>query len=706
MSNKYLLRKSLAAWCLSLFACVVWAENKLTVLDTITNSTEKLTIASLSPQLHSSLLLPQTIDPKSISDSILTIVTPAIEQQRKTYASAQKALKRKKLTAYTKHRSQLNDYPLAVYLDYSELKSRLHKLPYADMDSFLLSNQNTLLSKRILKSWLSVLAKKKRWQDFTTYYKPFPESTSLTCFNLESLIKTGDKTAFEKVAPLWNVDHSQPSECDSLFKLWTNSEHFTQDIAWQRYVKTLSAGKSMLAKHIAKSFSSENQGYSKLMQEVHNYPSRLNKQSRFDEQSKKMRQIISHGVKRYAKSDPLTALKRWNRFKKSHTFQDDLRYATQQYIASRLLRKNHYQEAQNLIAGTPTTTTESLLEKIIRGSLKEQDWSRTLTYINKLPDESKNSERWRYWQARSLEQLLLDPIRSSDTGQKTIEDTILIKEIYSELAQERSFYGFMAADILGGQYHLSDNPALPEDSLVKQISNQPAALRAKELLAVNDDINARREWHHMTSTLDQQGHIAAAKLANQWSWHYNTIISLAAAKYWDDLQLRFPLAYNKQVFQTAQEHKISPLLLFAITRQESAFSADARSPAGAMGLMQLMPGTAKMTARKAGIKFTKHDLLQPDKNIALGSHYLTSLLKQFNGNRILAAAAYNAGPYRVKQWLKKSKETLVHDIWIETIPFKETRHYVQNILAYSVIYGYRMGTVPSLLSDKEASQQL
>ena len=147
-------------------------------------------------------------------------------------------------------------------------------------------------------------------------------------------------------------------------------------------------------------------------------------------------------------------------------------------------------------------------------------------------------------------------------------------------------------------------------------------------------------------------------------------------------------------------------MLFAITRQESAFSADARSPAGAMGLMQLMPSTAKMTARKAGIKFKKHDLLQPEKNIALGSHYLTSLLKQFDGNRILAAAAYNAGPHRVKQWLKKSKETLAHDIWIETIPFKETRHYVQNVLAYSVIYGYRTGTVPSLLSDKETNQQL
>lgn len=706
MLQKYLLHKSLTALCLSLLTCAVFAENNLTATDIIASSSDKLSIASLSAKLHSASLTPSIIESNPISDSIITVITPDIAQQRKIYASAKKALKRRKLDSYRKYRNQLNDYPLAVYLDYSELKSRLHKLPYADMDSFLLSNQDTLLGGRMLKSWLSELAKKKRWQEFRSYYKPFPESTSLSCYHLESLIKTGDRTALKEVAPLWNVNQSQPSECDSLFKLWTNSEFFTQDIVWQRYVKTMSAGKTMLARHIAKNFSNENKVYSKLMQEVHNYPSRLNKQSRFSEQSKKMQQIIVHGIKRYAKSDPLTALKRWNDFDKSHVFHANLRYTTQKHIASRLLRKNHHQEAQNIIAGIATITTESLLEQIIRDSLKEQDWSRTLTFINKLPDETKNSERWCYWRARALEQLSLNAAASTHADQQATEDALLIKKIYSELAQQRSFYGFMAADILGGQYHLSDNPALPEASLVQQISNQPAALRAKELLAVGDDINARREWYHMASTLDKQGHIAAAKLASQWSWHYNTILSLAAAKYWDDLQLRFPLAYNKYVFQTAQEQKISPLLLFAITRQESAFSADARSPAGAMGLMQLMPSTAKMTARKAGIKFKKHDLLQPEKNIALGSHYLTSLLKQFDGNRILAAAAYNAGPHRVKQWLKKSKETLAHDIWIETIPFKETRHYVQNVLAYSVIYGYRTGTVPSLLSDKETNQQL
>ncbi len=133
----------------------------------------------------------------------------------------------------------------------------------------------------------------------------------------------------------------------------------------------------------------------------------------------------------------------------------------------------------------------------------------------------------------------------------------------------------------------------------------------------------------------------------------------------------------------------------------------AKSPAGAMGLMQLLPTTARQTARKNGLRFAKNDLLTPEKNITLGSHYLNHLLDEFDGNRILVAAAYNAGPNRVKQWLNKDKDDqLPYDVWIETIPFKETRGYVQNVLSFSVIYAYRLGQKQSFITTKEAVQHL
>jgi len=151
----------------------------------------------------------------------------------------------------------------------------------------------------------------------------------------------------------------------------------------------------------------------------------------------------------------------------------------------------------------------------------------------------------------------------------------------------------------------------------------------------------------------------------------------------------------------SKKTNIESPLLFAIARQESAFASDARSPAGAMGLMQLMPATARQTARQIGVQYNYWSLIEPEHNIQLGSSYLNQLLQEFDGNRILAAAAYNAGPHRVKQWLKKSDQ-LPYDIWIEIIPFNETRHYVQNVLAYSVIYGYRLGNLGPMLTEKES----
>jgi soluble lytic murein transglycosylase len=146
--------------------------------------------------------------------------------------------------------------------------------------------------------------------------------------------------------------------------------------------------------------------------------------------------------------------------------------------------------------------------------------------------------------------------------------------------------------------------------------------------------------------------------------------------------------------------------MFAITKQESAFNSDAKSPVGAMGLMQLMPATAKNTAKKAGLTYRPTDLLEANKNIVLGSHYLDELLNAFSGNRILVAAAYNAGPGRVKQWLTKDENKLPYDVWIETIPFKETRNYVQNVLSFTVVYSYRTGSKQAFITSQEAAQSL
>ena len=184
-------------------------------------------------------------------------------------------------------------------------------------------------------------------------------------------------------------------------------------------------------------------------------------------------------------------------------------------------------------------------------------------------------------------------------------------------------------------------------------------------------------------------------------------VGLARYANWLSAKEGLPLAYREEIAKIALDMQLEPTFIYAIARQESAFDAAARSPVGAMGLMQLMPQTALYTAKKSGIKHANtKDLLKAEHNMRLGGLYLNHLLQTFKGNRILAAAAYNAGPSRVNRWLSEQGKEKPVDVWIETIPYKETRHYVQNVLCFSVIYGYRLGQPTMFLSEAEAKQYL
>jgi soluble lytic murein transglycosylase len=171
--------------------------------------------------------------------------------------------------------------------------------------------------------------------------------------------------------------------------------------------------------------------------------------------------------------------------------------------------------------------------------------------------------------------------------------------------------------------------------------------------------------------------------------------------------MRFPLPHREAFLSEAAATDIPVNLLLAISRQESAFNATVTSPAGAKGLMQLMPGTAKETARKHNIRYrAPSELVDPEKNILIGSRYYKEMLNRFNNNRILATAAYNAGPARIDNWRKRSAGALPFDAWIETIPFVETRNYVQNVLAFSIIYAHHLGLNVPILSAEEKNTPL
>ncbi|WP_347329592.1 transglycosylase SLT domain-containing protein [Marinimicrobium locisalis] len=613
-----------------------------------------------------------------------------LADQRALYLQARDALSKRQMQRYEHLYEQLADYPLRPYLTYHELTRTLARAEPEHINRFVSEHEGSYLARQLQRQWLNTLASEERWEQYLSSYRGTLGDTDLQCYALQARLEQGDADALAQVDALWNVAHSQPDACDPLFAAWMKAGRLTADIAWERHYKAVQARNLALASYIARQMPEAEQRLAQLLREVDRHPQVLAQSHRFRSQSEAIQTIINHGLRRLARRDAIKALELWRGYDAQQLFSNDERLATQEAIARRLIDQDHREHANQLLSTIPTLSGTDLVESIIRDALGQLDWARAYTWLNQLPPEEQDSERWRYWRARLIEELELQ-----NTGPEP-------RDLYAAVAATRSFYGFLSADKLGFEYRLLDRPAEVSEATLQAVENLPPLKRARELLLIGDINNASREWYYTVPSLEKTQILAAGKLAERWGWHRKGIQAMASARFWDDLGVRFPLAYQEHVKTAADATSIHPHLLFAIARQESAFMAHARSPAGALGLMQLMPATAQQTARRAGVPYRRADLLSPDTNITLGSRYLHELLDEFNGNRILATAAYNAGPYRVKQWLKNGEQNLPYDVWIETIPFRETRGYVQNVLSYSVIYSYRMGEKSSFITAEEA----
>ena len=279
-----------------------------------------------------------------------------------------------------------------------------------------------------------------------------------------------------------------------------------------------------------------------------------------------------------------------------------------------------------------------------------------------------------YWLGKALEK----------NGDRAGADTH-----YRRAASKRDFYGFLAAEKLGETFRLNDRP-VRRDQHYTTIVGRPAAYRARIFRNLGDDARASQEWQALTKNLSPAENAQAALYASEIGWNIQAITTLGKGKNWDALELRFPVAYENQVRQLASRHGISPAQILAIIRKESIFQPGIASKAGAIGLMQVMPATASHTAQKNGIPYSgKWQLTEPDTNLEIGSQYLADRLNEF-GHLAYAAAAYNAGPARVRQW-QAQFAGLPLDEWIAQIPFNETRDYVKRVLEYEKVYEYRLG---------------
>jgi soluble lytic murein transglycosylase len=590
-----------------------------------------------------------------------------LNEQRKEFLLAEKLVKKGKTRLFFKKLEVLTDYPLYPYLQYQWLNKNLNQSKR--IKKFLSYYADTRYAGLLKYKWQIYLAKHKEWTEFINQYS-HTNNTKIQCYYYLAKYKTGaKKEALAGARKLWVVGRSQPSECDAVFKAFKKSSAFTPEVMWQRFDAALVNNKVKLAKYIQRSMSKKDQQIAGRWLKVHASPLLIANRNFLNIKQRQSGMIFAHGVDRLARTDPVKAIEIWDARKLDYKINPARKDRLEQRLAMSLVFRRDKMAYSRL--SQLNNPDESAQEWRVRAALREQNWTHVEQAINALDKEIKEQEKWKYWLARSLEKT--DKARVSDS-------------IYSKLSKDRSFYGYLSADKLKKSYRLADHPVQVTDEMLTKFMQKTDFRVVAELIEINKELEAKRQWWYAVGKLDKSEILIAAKYAQKLNWKQVAIFTVAKAEHWDDVSLRFPILYEKQVQKNADRQNLNPAIIFGLIRRESVFDENARSPVGARGLMQIMPKTGRQIARELNEKWRSTGvLLNPSTNVKYGSYYYKQLLNQFDGNYALAAAAYNAGPHRVNRWLPKT-EALAADIWIETIPFKETRAYVSAVLTYALIY--------------------
>ncbi|MFT0211047.1 transglycosylase SLT domain-containing protein [Pseudomonas sp. F1_0610] len=613
----------------------------------------------------------------AISFSIsLPAAALSLEQQRSLFTQTKAELAKGKTSLFQQNKNALSSYPLYTYLVYDELSLRLKSAPDQEIEHYISSNQDLPQIRWMQMRWLKQLADKKDWATFAKYYSPELNFTELDCLQGQQLLATNQfDSAYSLANTLWLSGQSQPNACDPLFNAWAAAGKQTEEHRWQRFLLAIDANNYRLANYLTQTIPSHKAQANKLLA-VAQRPELIAQTQNYPGKDSQTAQVVALGLRKLARKNAEQALTLLNHYSQQLAFTEHEQIALAKTIGLPLAKRFDIRGLAVMQNFDPNYKDDTVSEWKARLLLRTGQWKAANQTIRAFPSSLANTNRWQYWQARSLQ--LANP---SDKG---------IQQHFANVANQRDFYGFLSADQVKQPYHLLNQPKTLSPEITDKVRNLPAVARAKEFIARNEIAEARREWYFISQHLSNDELIAQAKLAYEMQWYFPAIVNISRAQYWDDLDIRFPLVYQQQFRDNAKQRGLLTSWVIAITRQESGFMADAKSHAGAMGLMQVMPATARETARRYGITLSHpQKALEPETNIQIGTAYLSQVSNMFKGNRILASAAYNAGPGRVRQWLKDA-DHLPYDVWVESIPFDETRQYVQNVLTYSVIYSDKL----------------
>lgn len=613
------------------------------------------------------------------SAKIALLESNLTDLKRALFRDAVEALENGDLDTFATLKAQSADYILYPYLDYFDLRNRLSSASDEELIAFIDTYKDTPLSYRIRTQWLYRLAEDQRWEQYLKVYKQ-QGGTKLRCAYHHARLATDKskktyRSVMKATANIWKAGSEQPKECEYLISKFEKSKYLTTPIIWERIENAMEKGNTSLAIEASKKLGRRDRKAVELWVNVHKNPRKYLQSKQLRRSTLVNRKIIVHGTKRLARRNAEEARALWGKLQHKRGFGKEQLGEMQRYIALRSSYQRHPNAYDWLQEVDKQWVDEDVLYWRAMSALRLQDWKALEKSIDELPTKEKEEPKWQYWQARTWEQLGKNEQAA---------------ELFKKVATQTNYYGFLASDRIGVSYSFNLEPLPRDENVIQEIAQIPAVKRARELYLVDQQDDARREWAVATRKFDSEKLKQAALLSHDWGWHHNAIMTVAQTPHRGDYNIRFPTPFRELVFSNANAHGMDPSLIFGVARRESAFRPNARSSVGALGLMQLMPGTARLESKLLGRQRpTYSEILDAGNNILLGSSYLNRMLERFGGNQALATAAYNAGPKRVDSWIPTT-DPISSDIWVDTLPFKETREYVRAVLAYSTIFDWKL----------------
>lgn len=616
-----------------------------------------------------------------------------IEQQRALFKQVYAQVERGQWSVVTNlstaEQDSLSGYALWPDLRATYFRATMRNADHAEIEAFL-DKYGVLKPARDLRYRYALhLAAAGDLADYLHIYQQFYqglEIENLDCLALQAEIDGGrQQRVFNRAKELWLVGASQASECDSVFSFLQAENQLSHSDYLKRFDLAIEAKNYSLARWLGRSIDQAHVDTATQWLSAQSDPEQFARRHLNWQSDETTRQQLAYAIERLTYRDPDIAHDLWLQLNKLHGFSTEQELRTARHIALWTARDRLPDAYLRLTQLSAAAQNSEVSRWRARTSLRQQHWKNLLIDISLMSDEERNKEEWLYWHNVALRRSAASPAANL---------------ALTKLASERSYYGFLAADELKLGYALDDSEFVVDEAIIAHLEERPDFIRARELFVVGLDGRGRSEWDIAVAYLDQEQKIQAAKLASRWGWHSRAISTIASAGQYDDLSLRYPLPYHSSFEQHAASASIPSQWAYGIARSESLFMRDVRSSAGAIGLMQLMPATGKEVAATISLPYSGIDTLtDPQSNIRLGTTYLGQMAERYGGNRVLATAAYNAGPHRVDNWLPASG-TQDARIWIENIPFNETRKYVRRVLAAETIFHWRMtGEIRRLSSE-------